>query len=39
MHSQVTAIPFYEKLGFLAQGTISEEAGIPHRTMMLALPT
>jgi predicted GNAT family N-acyltransferase len=38
LHAQVTALPFYEKLGFLAQGPAYEEAGIPHRNMMLELP-
>ncbi|MBU3617067.1 GNAT family N-acetyltransferase [Polynucleobacter sp. JS-Polo-80-F4] len=38
LHSQVIAIPFYEKLGFQAQGSIYEEAGIPHRNMILLLP-
>ncbi len=38
LHAQVTALPFYEKLGFLAQGPVYEEAGIPHRNMMLELP-
>ncbi len=38
LHSQVAALPFYEKLGFLAQGPVYEEAGIPHRNMMLELP-
>ena len=38
LHSQVTAIPFYEKQGFQAQGPIYEEAGIPHRNMILLLP-
>jgi predicted GNAT family N-acyltransferase len=38
LHSQVSAIPFYEKFGFIAQGTAYEEAGIPHRNMMLILP-
>ena len=37
LHSQVSAIPFYEKLGFQAQGEVYEEAGIPHRNMMLTL--
>lgn len=37
LHSQVSAIPFYEKLGFQAQGEAYEEAGIPHRNMMLKL--
>ena len=38
LHSQVSAIPFYAKLGFIADGPIYEEAGIPHRNMMLLLP-
>jgi predicted GNAT family N-acyltransferase len=39
LHAQVSAIPFYEKLGFKANGPIYDEAGIPHRNMMMALPT
>jgi predicted GNAT family N-acyltransferase len=38
LHSQVNAIPFYEKMGFKADGDIYDEAGIPHRNMMLVLP-
>ena len=38
LHSQVSVIPFYAKLGFVAEGPIYEEAGIPHRNMMLLLP-
>ena len=37
LHSQVSAISFYEKLGFQAQGDVYDEAGIPHRNMMLTL--
>ena len=37
LHSQVSALPFYEKLGFQAQGDVYDEAGIPHRNMMLTL--
>lgn len=37
LHSQITAIPFYEKLGFHAEGPSYEEAGIPHRNMILLL--
>ena len=37
LHSQVSAIPFYEKLGFQPQGGVYDEAGIPHRNMMLTL--
>jgi predicted GNAT family N-acyltransferase len=39
LHAQVSAIPFYEKLGFVANGPIYDEAGIPHRNMMMVLPT
>lgn len=38
LHSQVLAIPFYEKYGFTPQGPIYEEAGIDHRNMILLLP-
>jgi predicted GNAT family N-acyltransferase len=37
LHSQVSAIPFYAKLGFISQGPIYDEAGIPHRNMILSL--
>ncbi len=37
LHSQVSAISFYEKLGFKADGPIYQEAGIPHRNMILLL--
>jgi len=33
----VSALGFYEKLGFNAQGEIYEEAGILHRNMILLL--
>ena len=39
LHAQVSVIPFYEKLGFIANGPIYDEAGIPHRNMMMVLPT
>jgi len=35
--SQVHAIPFYEGLGFVAEGPVHDDAGIPHRDMTLAL--
>ena len=38
LHSQVSALSFYEKLGFQAEGPTYDEAGIPHRNMMLFLP-
>jgi len=33
LHGQVSAIRFYEKFGFVAQGPEFLEAGIPHRLM------
>ena len=36
--AQVSAIGFYEKLGFTAQGPIYDDAGIPHRDMVHPLP-
>lgn len=33
LHAQVTAIPFYEKQGFIAHGETFYEAGITHRIM------
>lgn len=33
LNAQVQAIPFYEKAGFKAEGSIFLEAGIPHRRM------
>jgi predicted GNAT family N-acyltransferase len=38
LHSQVAAIPFYEKQGFKVEGPTYDEAGIPHRNMILLLP-
>ncbi|MBU3589929.1 GNAT family N-acetyltransferase [Polynucleobacter sp. 80A-SIGWE] len=35
LHAQLSAIPFYEQLGFIAQGDIYDEAGIAHRDMIL----
>ncbi|MDG1530981.1 MAG: GNAT family N-acetyltransferase [Paracoccaceae bacterium] len=35
--SQTYAIPFYEKLGFVAEGPEYLDAGIPHRDMSLVL--
>lgn len=35
--SQTHAIPFYESLGFVAEGPVYDDAGIPHRDMTLAL--
>jgi len=38
LHSQVSAIPFYAKFGFIAEGAVYDEAGISHRNMILLLP-
>ncbi|TNC72370.1 GNAT family N-acetyltransferase [Rubellimicrobium roseum] len=35
--SQVHAIPFYEALGFVAEGPVYDDAGIPHRDMTRTL--
>ena len=35
LNSQVSAIGFYEKLGFKAIGEVFYEAGIPHKKMVL----
>lgn len=35
LHAQVSVIPFYEQFGFITQGDIYDEAGIPHRDMIL----
>jgi predicted GNAT family N-acyltransferase len=37
LHSQISATPFYAKFGFVAEGPIYDEAGIPHRNMILLL--
>lgn len=33
LNAQLAVVPFYEKLGFRAEGGVFEEAGIPHRKM------
>lgn len=35
MHAQIQVLPFYEKLGFVKEGDIFEEAGIMHYKMVL----
>lgn len=37
LNAQLTAIGFYERLGFSAAGPVFDDAGIPHRTMRLLL--
>jgi predicted GNAT family N-acyltransferase len=35
LHAQVPVIGFYESMGFRCDGPVFEEAGIPHRKMIL----
>ena len=35
LNAQVAVIGFYEKMGFQCRGSIFDEAGIPHRKMIL----
>lgn len=35
LHAQASAVPFYQRLGFVAEGKGFVEAGIPHRKMVL----
>ena len=37
LHSQTTAVGFYERLGFRAEGSEFDEVGIPHRRMRLGI--
>lgn len=37
LHAQTSAEGFYNKLGFLPQGAVFMEAGIPHQQMALSL--
>ncbi len=37
LHAQISAMGFYERLGFQAEGEEFMDAGIPHRTMSLRL--
>ncbi len=37
LHAQVQALPFYQKYGFVAEGGVFNEAGIPHRRMRRAI--
>jgi len=38
LSAQVSAIPFYERLGYVVDGPIYDDAGIPHKDMWLVLP-
>jgi len=33
LSAQITAVPFYERLGYRAHGPVYDDAGIPHRDM------
>ena len=35
LHARASAVEFYEKLGFRCVGAVFDEAGIPHRKMIL----
>ena len=35
--SQTHALGFYERLGFVAEGPVYDDAGIPHRDMVMVL--
>lgn len=37
LHAQTTAIGFYERAGFIAEGAEFDEAGLPHRRMRRVL--
>jgi YbgC/YbaW family acyl-CoA thioester hydrolase len=37
LHAQGSAVGFYARQGFVAEGVPYEEAGLPHQTMVLAL--
>ncbi|MGK4006885.1 GNAT family N-acetyltransferase [Sorangium sp. So ce1036] len=37
LSSQVVAVPFYRKLGFVEEGPVFDEAGIPHTRMVRLL--
>jgi len=37
LDAQVPVLPFYERLGFVADGPVFDDAGIPHRRMSLKL--
>ena len=38
LNAQIQAIPFYQRLGFVAEGSVFDDAGIPHRRMRYRLP-
>nr|NIR61581.1 GNAT family N-acetyltransferase [Gammaproteobacteria bacterium] len=38
LNAQTSAVPFYQARGFMAEGEVFMEAGIPHRRMRRRLP-
>jgi ElaA protein len=38
LHAQAQVVPFYERLGYTAEGPVFDEAGIPHRKMSKPRP-
>lgn len=34
LDAQLQAMPFYERLGYVAEGPVFDDAGIPHRLML-----
>lgn len=38
LNAQTDALGFYEKFGFIAEGDVFDDAGIPHKKMRLILP-
>lgn len=38
LHAQTAVVPFYERLGYSAEGPVFDEAGIPHRKMSKRRP-
>jgi len=39
LHAQTSALRFYERFGFIAEGAVFDEVGIPHQLMRLKLYT
>ena len=37
LNAQLTALPFYRRLGYQAEGAIFQDAGIPHRRLIKSL--
>ncbi len=39
LHAQCDAVPFYQRLGFVAEGEIFKDAGIDHQVMCMTTPS